>query len=152
MELTATRDIAAPRDQVWAALNSAEVLRDCIPGCEEMTGSPQDGFAAVVKQKIGPVRATFKGAVTLSDVIAGESYRISGEGKGGVAGFAKGAATVELADSDSGGTTLSYHVDASVGGKLAQLGSRLIDGAARRIADEFFERLQTRLETGSIDA
>ncbi|MEM1273538.1 MAG: carbon monoxide dehydrogenase subunit G [Pseudomonadota bacterium] len=147
MELSATRDIAAPRSEVWAALNSAEILCACIPGCQELTGSPEDGFAATVKQKIGPVKATFKGAVSLSDVVEGESYRIAGEGKGGVAGFAKGAAFVQLADTDDGGTSLSYEVDASVGGKLAQLGSRLIDGAARRIADEFFERLQNHFET-----
>ncbi|MBF9032066.1 carbon monoxide dehydrogenase [Rhodobacterales bacterium HKCCE3408] len=146
MELSATRHIAAPRATVWAALNSADVLKDCIPGCEELTGNPEDGFEAVVKQKVGPVKATFKGAVTLSDVVPEQSYRISGEGKGGVAGFAKGGADVRLADAEDGGTELSYDVQASVGGKLAQLGSRLIDGFARRMADEFFDRFQTRVE------
>ena len=146
MELSATRDIAAPRQIVWEALNSADVLRACIPGCEELTGSPSEGFQAVVKQKIGPVKATFKGAVTLSDIVEGESYHIAGEGKGGVAGFAKGGASVRLRDTATG-TELSYDVEAKVGGKLAQLGSRLIDGAARRLADEFFEKFQETVET-----
>ncbi|MGB3554207.1 MAG: carbon monoxide dehydrogenase subunit G, partial [Jannaschia sp.] len=122
MELTGTRTIAAPRETVWAALNDADTLRACIPGCEELTGSPEEGFEAVVKQKVGPVKATFKGAVTLSDVHPPESYRIAGEGKGGVAGFAKGGADVKLADVPEG-TQLDYAVDAKVGGKIAQLGS-----------------------------
>lgn len=152
MEMHATRTIAADRATVWEALNSAEVLRECIPGCEELTGSPEDGFAAVVKQKVGPVKATFRGEVTLSDVVPRESYTISGEGKGGVAGFAKGAAQVRLADAGDGGTELSYDVDAKVGGKLAQLGSRLIDGFARKMADQFFERFQARVEDGTPEA
>lgn len=146
MEMHATRTIAAQRETVWAALNAPEVLKACIPGCEELTGSPEDGFEAVVKQKVGPVKATFKGAVTLSDVVPGVSYTISGEGKGGVAGFAKGSAQVALADAEGGGTELTYDVDAKVGGKLAQLGSRLVDSFATKMADQFFERFQTRLE------
>jgi carbon monoxide dehydrogenase subunit G len=145
MELTGSRTIAAPRAEVWAALNDAEVLCACIPGCEELTGSPEAGFEAVATQKVGPVKATFRGAVTLSDVVAGESYTLAGEGKGGVAGFAKGQARVRLADVP-GGTELSYEVEARVGGKLAQIGSRLVDGFARKLADAFFERLQARLE------
>jgi carbon monoxide dehydrogenase subunit G len=148
MELSASRHIAAPRAEVWAALNSAEVLKACIPGCEELTGSPEEGFEAVVKQKVGPVKATFKGGVTLSDIVEGESYTIAGEGKGGVAGFAKGAAQVGLADHPEGGTELTYHVDAKVGGKLAQLGSRLVNSFASKMADQFFERFQERLEGG----
>ncbi len=151
MELSANRHIAADRMDVWAALNDAEVLQACIPGCEELTGSPEEGFEATVKQKVGPVKATFKGAVTLSDIMPGESYTISGEGKGGVAGFAKGAAQVALADHPDGGTELTYHVDAKVGGKLAQLGSRLVDSFARKMADQFFERFQTRLEGSAED-
>lgn len=146
MEMHATRTIAAERETVWAALNDPEVLKACIPGCEELTGSPEDGFEAVVKQKVGPVKATFKGAVALSDVVPGVSYTISGEGKGGVAGFAKGSAQVALADAEGGGTELTYDVDAKVGGKLAQLGSRLVDSFATKMADQFFERFQTRLE------
>jgi len=146
MEMHATKTIAADRDTVWAALNDADVLKACIPGCEEMTGSPTEGFQAVVKQKVGPVKATFKGAVTLTDVVPGESYTISGEGKGGVAGFAKGAAKVHLTDAEGGGTDLTYDVDAKVGGKLAQLGSRLIDSFATKMADQFFERFQAHVE------
>lgn len=145
MEMTGTRTIAADRARVWAALNDPEVLKACIPGCQELTGSPEEGFEAVVTQKVGPVKATFKGAVTLSDVVEGESYRISGEGKGGVAGFAKGAADVALADGPEG-TELSYHVDAQVGGKLAQLGSRLISGFANKMADQFFDRFKAAVE------
>ena len=151
MEMHASRHIAAPRADVWAALNAAETLKACIPGCEEMTGSPTEGFQAVVKQKVGPVKATFKGAVTLSDVVEGESYTISGEGKGGVAGFAKGGAQVHLADHPDGGTELTYDVEAKVGGKLAQLGSRLVDSFASKMADQFFERFQAHLE-GSNEA
>ena len=145
MEMQGTRLIAADRATIWEALNSADVLRACIPGCEELTGSPEDGFAATVKQKIGPVRATFKGAVILSDVVPGQSYTIAGEGKGGVAGFAKGAAQVQLLDAE-GGTELIYEVDAKVGGKIAQLGSRLIDGFARKMAAQFFDRFQEQIE------
>lgn len=145
MELTGTRIIAAPRATVWAALNDAETLRACIPGCDTLTGSPEDGFEAVVTQKVGPVKATFKGAVALTDVNAPESYRISGEGKGGVAGFAKGGANVALAEVE-GGTELTYSVDAKVGGKIAQLGSRLIDSFAAKMADQFFERFQSKVE------
>lgn len=146
MELTGSRVIAADRATVWAALNDAEVLKACIPGCEELTGSPEEGFHAVATQKIGPVKATFRGEVTLSDVVPLQSYRIEGEGKGGVAGFAKGAADVRLADAEEGGTELGYSVEAKVGGKIAQLGSRLIDGFARKLADQFFERFQQHVE------
>lgn len=146
MHLNDTRDIAAPRSEVWAGLLSAEVLKDCVPGCQEMSGSAEDGFEATVVQKVGPVKATFKGAVTLSDLVEGESLTLTGEGKGGAAGFAKGGAKVTLSDSDSGGTLLQYDVDAKVGGKLAQLGSRIIDGFAKKMADQFFERFQTTIE------
>lgn len=151
MELHASRTIAADRMTVWAALNDAEVLKACIPGCEELTGSPEDGFAATVTQKVGPVKATFRGEVTLSDIVSGESYKISGEGKGGVAGFAKGAAEVRLSDAEGGGTVLHYDVQAKVGGKIAQLGSRLVDSFAQKMADQFFERFQSRLEAPAAD-
>lgn len=146
MELEGSRIIAADRETVWAHLNSVETLKASIPGCEEMTGSPQEGYAAVVKQKVGPVKATFKGKVTLSDIVPGESYTIRGEGTGGVAGFAKGGANVSLSDAGDGGTELSYAVEAKVGGKIAQLGSRLIAGFARKMADQFFERFQAVVE------
>jgi carbon monoxide dehydrogenase subunit G len=152
MEMHATRTIAADRMTVWQALNDAEVLKACIPGCEELTGSPEEGFSAVVKQKVGPVKATFKGEVTLSDIVEGESYTISGEGKGGVAGFAKGGAQVRLTDAEDGGTDLHYDVEAKVGGKLAQLGSRLVDSFATKMADQFFERFQAHVEGNSAEA
>jgi carbon monoxide dehydrogenase subunit G len=152
MEMHATRTIAADRMTVWQALNDAEVLKACIPGCEELTGSPEEGFSAVVKQKVGPVKATFKGEVTLSDIVEGESYTISGEGKGGVAGFAKGGAQVRLSDAEGGGTDLHYDVEAKVGGKLAQLGSRLVDSFATKMADQFFERFQAHVEGNSAEA
>jgi carbon monoxide dehydrogenase subunit G len=145
MELIGTRIIAADRATVWAHLNNVDTLRACIPGCEELTGTPETGFEAVVKQKVGPVKATFKGAVTLEDVNAPQSYRIVGEGKGGVAGFAKGAADVTLSDVE-GGTELSYNVNAKVGGKLAQLGSRIVGGFAKKMADQFFEDFQVIVE------
>jgi carbon monoxide dehydrogenase subunit G len=145
MELTGSRVIAADRATIWAHLNSADTLRACIPGCEELTGSPEDGFEAVVKQKVGPVKSTFKGAVTLADIVDLKSYTIAGEGKGGVAGFAKGAAKVWLEDTD-GGVELFYDVDAKVGGKLAQLGNRIIHGFARKMVDAFFEKFQTEVE------
>ena len=151
MELIGTRIIAADRATVWTHLNRAETLKVCIPGCEELTGSAENGFEAVVKQKVGPVKATFKGAVTLEDVDAPNSYRIIGEGKGGIAGFAKGAANVVLTDVD-GGTELSYHVDAKVGGKLAQLGSRIVGGFAKKMADQFFENFQATVEGTAPDA
>jgi hypothetical protein len=118
-------------------LNDATVLRDCIPGCETLEGTPEEGFSARVTTKVGPVKATFNGAVTLSNVNAPESYTISGEGKGGVAGFAKGGADVHLAE-DGTDTVLTYVANAQVGGKLAQLGARLIDSTAKKLADQFF--------------
>lgn len=150
MELEGRREIAAERDAVWAGLNDAEVLRACIPGCKELSGTPEDGFEAVVVQKVGPVKATFKGAVTLSNVTPPESYTITGSGKGGVAGFASGGADVTL-NAAEGGTELVYVVNAKVGGKLAQLGSRIIDGFTKKLADQFFERFQDGLEGPSED-
>ena len=147
MELSGSRIIAADVDTVWAHLNNPETLKACIPGCEELTGSPEEGFAATVKQKVGPVKATFKGEVTLENVVPGKSYTITGEGKGGVAGFAKGSADVLLTPVEDG-TELTYEVDAKVGGKLAQLGNRIIGGFARKMADEFFERFQAEVEGG----
>ena len=145
MQLADQRQISAAPELVWAALFDPEVLAACVPGCESMTGSPEDGFEAVVVQKVGPVKARFTGVVKLSDIVEGQSCTISGEGKGGAAGFAKGAARVTLTPSE-GGTLLGYEVDASVGGKLAQLGSRIIDGFARKMADEFFQRFQDAVE------
>ena len=146
MEMQGTRQIAAPRDMVWAALNDPEVLKAAIPGCQSLSGSPEEGFTAIVKQKVGPVSATFEGQVKLTDIVVLESYVIAGEGKGGAAGFAKGQAAVSLSDHEDGGTLLTYDVKANVGGKLAQLGSRLIDGFAKKMADTFFQNFQTAVE------
>lgn len=146
MEMTGRRKIAADRAAIWTRLIDPEALKAAIPGCESLSGSVEDGFEAVVRQKVGPVSATFKGKVTLSDVVPGESYHIHGEGSGGIAGFAKGGADVRLLDVE-GGTELVYTVEAKVGGKIAQLGARLIDGFARQYADTFFERFAAGVES-----
>jgi carbon monoxide dehydrogenase subunit G len=146
MQMSDQRDIQAPPATVYAALLSPDVLMECVPGAQEVTGSPEDGFEAVVVQKVGPVKATFKGTVVLSEMVENTSLIISGEGKGGAAGFAKGGANVRLEPLEDGGTRLIYDVEAKVGGKLAQLGSRLIDGFAKKMADQFFTRFQEVLE------
>lgn len=145
MQMSDTRQIAVPPAKVYAALLDPEVLKNCVPGAQEVQGSVENGFTATVVQKVGPVKATFKGEVTLSDLVPNTSLKIDGAGKGGAAGFAKGGAEVHLAAIE-GGTELSYDVQAKVGGKLAQLGSRIIDGFAKKMADQFFENLQTSLE------
>ena len=138
MTMTGEVQLAAPREAVWAKLNDPEVLKTCIPGCEELERTEDNsGFRATAKMKVGPVSARFKGKVTLSDLDPPNGYKITGEGEGGVAGFAKGGAAVRLAEKD-GGTLLSYDVEAQIGGKLAQLGQRLINGSAKKLADEFF--------------
>ena len=139
MELNGEYRIPASREQVWEALNDPEVLRASIPGCESLERMGENGFTATVTAKVGPVKAKFKGEVTLSDLDPPNGYTISGEGKGGAAGFARGGARISLED-DGGETILRYQVEANVGGKLAQLGSRLIDGAARKLSDEFFTK------------
>lgn len=144
MELTGERLLPASRDRVWAALNDPEVLKRCIPGCQEIAKLSDTELTAKVGLSVGPVKATFTGRVTLSEIDAPNGYKISGEGQGGVAGFGKGSAVVKLTD-DPAGTRLTYAADAAVGGKLAQIGSRLIDGAAAKIADDFFARFAERL-------
>ncbi len=140
MHMTGEYRIEAPRETVWAALIDPEVLKRCIPGCEELEQTSEREFTAKVKAKVGPVSARFVGAVSLSDLNPPESYRISGEGKSGAAGFAKGAAMVTLAE-DGGATMLVYEIEAQVGGKLAQIGQRLIAGTTKKMADDFFGRL-----------
>ena len=130
--------ISAPREQVFAALNDVEILKQAIPGCQELERQSDTELTATVIAKVGPVKAKFKGAVTLSDLNPPESYSISGEGKGGAAGFASGGAKITLRE-DGEGTVLAYEVEAQVGGKLAQIGSRLVDGTAKKLAGEFFE-------------
>ncbi|RYI29818.1 MAG: carbon monoxide dehydrogenase [Acetobacteraceae bacterium] len=145
MKLTDTREIKADPKMVWDAILNPDVLKECIPGCDSLTGSVAGGYEAVVKQKVGPVSATFTGLVQLSEIVEGKSLKISGEGKGGVAGFAKGGATVTFAPME-GGTRLTYDAEANVGGKIAQLGSRIIDSFAKKLADEFFTRFQSAVE------
>jgi carbon monoxide dehydrogenase subunit G len=137
MEMTGEFRIPAPRQRVWEALNDPEVLKQCIPGCQALEKVSDTEFNGRVVASVGPVRATFGGKVTLSDLDPPQSYTISGEGSGGVAGFAKGGAKVNLAE-DGAATVLTYAVQAQVGGKLAQIGSRLIDGVARKMAGDFF--------------
>ena len=138
MEMSGEYTIAAPRQAVWDALNDPEVLKACIPGCETLDKTSDTEMTAAVTAKVGPVKAKFNGSVTLSDIDPPNGYRISGEGKGGAAGFAKGGAQVTLSDSENGGTVLQYTVDATVGGKLAQIGSRLIDASAKKLSGQFF--------------
>lgn len=139
MEMSGSEHIRAPREKVWAALNDPEVLRQCIPGCQSLEKTGDNELAATVKLKIGVVAATFKGVVTLENINPPESYTISGEGKGGVAGFAKGGADIRLAE-DGGETVLNYDCRAQVGGKIAQMGSRLIDSTSKKLAGQFFTR------------
>ena len=137
MTMTGEAILPAKKEDVWAKLNDPEVLKACIPGCQSLEATGEHGFQAVAKVKLGPVSATFKGKVELSEIDAPNGYRISGEGEGGVAGFAKGGAVVRLETVEEG-TKLSYDVEAQIGGKLAQLGGRLINGVAKKMADEFF--------------
>jgi len=139
MTMSGEQQLSALREKVWAALNDTEVLKVCIPGCETLDKISDTEFQAVATNKIGPVKARFKGKVTLSELDPPNGYRISGEGDGGIAGFAKGGATVKLSDRD-GGTLLTYNVEAQIGGKLAQLGQRLINGVAKKLADDFFAK------------
>ncbi|SFD57406.1 hypothetical protein SAMN04488523_101374 [Sulfitobacter brevis] len=150
MQMSDTRQIAASPAEVYAALLDPGMLQKCVPGAQEVTGSVEEGFQATVVQKVGPVKATFKGEVMLSDLVENTSLKIDGAGKGGAAGFAKGGAEVRLAAKD-GGTELSYDVEAKVGGKLAQLGSRIIDGFAKKMADQFFDNFQATLEGGGAE-
>lgn len=138
MDMTGERHIPAPRSMVWDALNDPEVLKACIPGCEKLEATSPTDLAAVAAVRIGPIAARFNGKVHLSDLDPPNGYTISGEGQGGVAGFAKGGATVHLADDGADATLLTYAVNAQVGGKIAQLGARLIDSSAKSMADSFF--------------
>jgi carbon monoxide dehydrogenase subunit G len=144
MDMNGEYQIAAPRQRVWEALNDPEILRQCIPGCEEIVKVSDVEWTAKVTAKVGPVKAKFGGKVTLSDLDPPNGYTITGEGTGGAAGFAKGGAAVKLVDQGAG-TLLTYTVKAQVGGKLAQIGSRLIDGASRKMAEEFFGNFAAKL-------
>ncbi|HEX6441250.1 MAG TPA: carbon monoxide dehydrogenase subunit G [Stellaceae bacterium] len=148
MEMHGERRIPAPREEVWARLNDAETLKNSIPGCQELEKTSDTEFTAKVRAKVGPVSATFTGKVTLSEIEPPSGYTISGEGQGGVAGFAKGGAKVSL-EQDGGETVLRYGVQAQVGGKLAQIGSRLIDATARKMADDFFNKFVEAVHPGA---
>jgi carbon monoxide dehydrogenase subunit G len=144
MAMTMNGEAVLPADRatVWARLNDPEVLKACIPGCQELEKLGDASFRAVATLKVGPVKATFRGKVDLTDLDPPNGYTITGEGEGGVAGFAKGGAKVRLTDAPEGGTLLTYEVEAQIGGKLAQLGGRLINGMAKKYADEFFEKFK----------
>jgi uncharacterized protein len=138
MQMNDSQRIQASKDKVWAALNDPLILKQCIPGCQALDMATPNEMTATVVLRVGPVKATFGGKVTLSDLDPPNSYRISGEGNGGIAGFAKGGATVKLSAESPDVTILTYEVDAQIGGKLAQLGSRLIDSTAKKLAGQFF--------------
>ena len=145
MDMTGEYRIPAPREKVWAALNDPETLKRSLPGCESLEKVSETEFVATVVAKVGPVKAKFNGNVGLTNLNPPESYTIAGEGKGGAAGFAKGSADVRLTETDANATVLVYTARADVGGKLAQLGSRLIDGTAKKMADEFFDNFRQQL-------
>ena len=146
MEFSGSRIINADRQTVWQALNSADVLRQSVPGCTELNGDPDSGYEAEIVQKVGPLKVKMRGKISLENIVANESYTIVGEGQGGAAGFAKGGADVRLSDAEEG-TELSYTATVKIGGKLAQLGSRLIDGFARKATDQFFTAFKEAVET-----
>lgn len=144
MDMTGERRIPAPRQTVWEALNDPEVLKASIPGCESLEKTADDQMKATAGVKVGPISAKFNGKVQLTDIDPPNGYRITGEGQGGVAGFAKGGAVVSLSD-EPDGTLMRYEVHAQVGGKLAQLGGRLIDSVAKQMADQFFDRFTAQV-------
>ncbi len=153
MEMQATRSLGVTQQQAWQALNDPEVLKLCIPGCDKVEATADNEYDIGMALRIGPVSAKFKGHISLSDIVPPASYRISFEGQGGPAGFGKGQAQVQLTPNASG-CELAYSVTASVGGKVAQLGQRLIDGAARSLAEDFFRRFDEEMQRrhGVIDA
>src|SRR6201985_1999758 len=148
MTMSGEVQLNAAREEVYKKLNDPEVLKSCIPGCEQLDKLSDTELQAVATTKIGPVKAKFKGKVTLSDLDPPHGYKISGQGDGGVGGFGKGAATVKLTPKD-GGTLLTYEVEAQIGGKLAQLGQRLINGAAKKVADDFFQKFAAAVQGGA---
>ena len=150
MEMQGSYTIPVSREIVWQALNEPEILKLCIPGCESIKKSSDNKLVAIVTAKVGPVKARFNGIVEISNIVEPESYTISGEGKGGVAGFAKGSAKIKL-ESINGGTVLKYDVKANVGGKLAQIGNRLIDSTAKKMADQFFLEFTNKVQSNTLN-
>jgi carbon monoxide dehydrogenase subunit G len=151
MDMSGERRISAPREKVWAALNDPAVLKACIPGCETLEKLSDTELKATASVKIGPIAAKFAGKVQLLDLDPPNGYRIEGEGQGGVAGFAKGGASVKLTE-DGRDTVLAYDVKANVGGKIAQLGARLIDATAKQMADAFFDRFAAGVAAAQAEA
>ena len=149
MDMTGQQLVPVSQEKTWEALNDTGVLKECIPGCESMEQLPDGRYQLTMVSKIGPVSAKFKGLMTLKDVDEPRAYTIVFEGQGGVAGFAKGQAAMALAPEGEAATRLSYTVKAMVGGKLAQLGARLVDGVARKLAQEFFTRFNERMGGGA---
>ncbi len=147
MDMTGERRIPAPRSMVWDALNDPAILKSCIPGCERLEATSEHDMEATAAMRIGPIAARFNGKVHLSDIVPASAYTISGEGQGGVAGFAKGGAKVHLEDDGPAATVLTYEVQAQVGGKMAQLGARLIDSTAKSLAEQFFNNFTKELTT-----
>ena len=152
MKFGGEHTVPARRERVWEALNDPAVLKACIPGVQDLEKRSGNEFAATVQARIGPVRANFRGSVTLSELDPPNSYRISGEGAGGAAGFVRGGARVRLEDAPDGGTRLIWEAEAQVGGKLAQVGSRLVGGAAKRLANEFFNAFSERVGAAAPEA
>ncbi|HEY5897636.1 MAG TPA: carbon monoxide dehydrogenase subunit G [Burkholderiales bacterium] len=148
MEMSGEQLISAPQQTVWDALNNPDVLKACVPGCESIERTADNEYLVLMVARVGPVSAKFKGKLALSDIRAPNSYAISFEGQGGAAGFAKGGAQVRLAP-ETTKTRLSYDVKASVGGKLAQIGSRLVDAAAKKVADDFFRNFNEKVGAGA---
>jgi carbon monoxide dehydrogenase subunit G len=149
MEMSGEAILNASRAEVWAALNDPEMLRQSIPGCETLSKTSGIEFTATVVLKVGPIKAKFAGRVTLSDVTPPSGYTIRGKGEGGITGFAEGGAKVDLEEIDPAHTVLRYAVDAKVGGKIAQLGARLIDSTAKKLAGQFFERFGQLVEAAA---
>jgi len=144
MEMKGEQLVPASQQATWEALNNPEVLKACVPGCESITPAGDNAYDVLMVARVGPVSAKFKGKLTLSDIVPPQSYSISFEGQGGAAGFAKGGAKVNLLSQDSQ-TKLVYDVKANVGGKLAQIGSRLVDAAAKKVADDFFKNFNQKM-------
>lgn len=149
MDMNGSERIEAPVDAVWRALNDPDILKQAIPGCESLEKTSDTAMTAKVVLKVGPIKARFEGAVELQNLNPPNSYTISGEGKGGIAGFAKGGADVSLAADGPDATILSYTVKAEVGGKIAQLGSRLIDSTSKKLAGEFFSKFGELVAAGA---
>ena len=150
MDMQGSRPLGVTQQQAWEALNDPETLKRCLPGCDKFEATGEGQYTVTMAVKVGPVSAKFAGKMTISDLQPPNSYSITFEGQGGVAGFAKGKAQVSLAPEGEGGsaTAMTYQVEALVGGKLAQIGARLIDGAARKLADDFFAAFVAKMEAG----